>query len=122
MPQAVLGIAPACADPAAAMAVAATYVLGFRATLGRVRLDPAWTPGPPAYADPVESLEASPGEAAAGVWHAPDAALPAVVTRLATRAATHHDAHLVKYTLACLDAGRADPASSRLFLAAAAFL
>lgn len=122
MPQAVLGIAHACTDPAAAVAVAATHVLGFRATLGRVRLDPAWTPEQPVCADPRESLDASPGEAAAGVWHAPEPALPALVTQLATRAALHHDAHLVKYTLACLDAGRADPASSRLFLAAAAYL
>ena len=39
-----------------------------------------------------------------------------------TRAALHHDAHLVKYTLACLDAAGADPDAARLFLAAAAFL
>ena len=33
-----------------------------------------------------------------------------------------HDAHLVKYTLACLDAMAADPPAARLYLAAAATL
>ena len=125
MPQAVLGIADLCADPAAAIAVAATYVLGFRATLAKVALDPEWQPARPAPAsgrDPLALLDGSPDEAAAGVWYAPPALLPALVTRLATRAALHHDAHLVKYTLACLDAAHADPAAARLFLAAAAFL
>ena len=34
----------------------------------------------------------------------------------------HHDAHFVKYTLACLHASDADPQSRRLYLAAAASL
>lgn len=38
---------------------------------------------------------------------------------LATRAATAHDAHLVKYTLACLDAAAADPSQRGLYLVAA---
>ena len=41
---------------------------------------------------------------------------------LATRAALHHDAHLVKYTLACFDAATADPGRRRLYLSAAASL
>jgi hypothetical protein len=125
MPQAVLGIAGACSDPCDAVAVAATYVLGFRATLGRVTLDPGWQPERPvsgAMREPIALLDGSPDEAAAGVWYAPEAVLPALVTRLATRAALHHDAHLVKYTHACLDARHADPAAGRLHLAAAAYL
>ena len=47
MPQGVLGIADCCADPRDAIAVAATYVLGFRATQGTVALDPEWLPERP---------------------------------------------------------------------------
>ncbi|MEW6267746.1 MAG: hypothetical protein AB1689_00445 [Thermodesulfobacteriota bacterium] len=122
MPQGVLGVAEASGDPAAAVAVAATHVLGFRATLGKVRLDPRWQPAPSRERDPLASLAGSPGEAAAGVWHAPAGATPAVVTALAKRAALHHDAHLVKYTVACLDAACDDPEAASLYLAAAAFL
>ena len=50
----------------------------------------------------------------------PVAAPPGVtVTSLATKAAVAHDAHLVKYTLACLDAAAADPTQRGLYLAAA---
>ena len=41
---------------------------------------------------------------------------------LATRAAMHHDAHLAKYTLACLDAAAWDASFAHLYLAAAARL
>lgn len=124
MPQAVLGIAPACADPHDAVAVAATYVLGFRSTLGRVKLDPRWQPVALSSAnhDPLAALEAEPDVAASVVWHAPDTFLPSLVARMATRAAAHPDAHLVKYTHACLDAANADPDAARLYLAAAAYL
>ena len=37
-------------------------------------------------------------------------------------ACAHRDAHLVKYTLACLDAAAADPDAARLFHAGAASL
>jgi hypothetical protein len=128
MPQAALGvhgvagIPESGADPEHAIAVAATYVLGFRSTLGRVTLDPGWVPDPPSASDPLDSLAESPDEAASGVWHAPESAIPAIIARLATHAAIHHDAHLAKYTLACLDATNADPAAGRLFLSAAAYL
>ena len=45
-----------------------------------------------------------------------------IVSQLATRASVQRDAHLVKYTLACLDAAAADPPQRRLYLAAAASL
>jgi hypothetical protein len=122
MPQAVLGIADLCVDPGAAIAVAATYVLGFRATLGRSRLDPAWRPERPRLLDPLGQLHGSPADAAAGVWYAADDAVPEIVAELAARAARHHDAHLAKYTLACFDAASTDPAGTRLYLCAAAYL
>jgi hypothetical protein len=122
MPQATLGVARACRDPNEAIAVAATYVLGFRATLGRVRLDPSWTPARPAPRDWLAALDGTPDDAVAAAWSATPATEPRIVEALATRASLHHDAHLVKYTLACLDARRADPEMARLFLASAAYL
>jgi len=124
MPQAVLGIAHACTEPSDAVAVAATYVLGFRATLGRVAIDPQWKPEllKAAASDPLEALAAEPQVAAAAVWHAAAPLIPALVARLATAAAVHPDAHLAKYTHACFDAANADPAAARLYLAAAAYL
>jgi hypothetical protein len=123
MPQATLGVASACDDPQRAIAVAATFVLGFRATQSSVALDPTWAPEPPMGPVELDALfERGPTAAAAAVWHADHAALPDLRRRLATVAAVHPDAHLAKYTLACFDAARDDPAADRLFLSAAAFL
>ncbi|MGZ4708139.1 MAG: hypothetical protein ACXWBN_05305 [Acidimicrobiales bacterium] len=132
LPQAALGIAHAAHDPADAIAVAATYVLGFRATQGRVRLDPEWAPDPldgprgaEGGAGGLEALDAlggRPDEAAAAAWHAPARLGPTVVARLAGYAAMHPDAHLAKYTVACLDAASADPDAAHVYLAASAFL
>nr|WP_315191559.1 hypothetical protein [uncultured Albidiferax sp.] len=94
LPQAVLAHADASRDPQALVAIAATQVLAFRATLGTVALEAMDT-----VADPDIS-----------------------VTALASHAATHPDAHLAKYTLACLDAAGNDPQAAPLFLAAAAHL
>jgi hypothetical protein len=108
MPQAVLVAADHGADADIAVAVAATYVLGFRATQGRVRIDPSWSP---------------PRDTVAGaVWSAGDDELPSIVDELVSFGAIHPDAHVAKYTLACLDAADADPEARRLFLAAAAHL
>ncbi len=121
MPQAVLGLARAgAAEPTAAVAVAATFVLGFRATQGSVAVDPDRVPEP--VGDAVGALDGSPDDAAAGAWHATTDERPTVVARLASRAAAHEDAHLAKYTLACFDAARDDPEAGRLHLAAAAYL
>jgi hypothetical protein len=122
LPQAALGLACGASDPSQALAIAATYVLGFRSTLGRVVLDPGWVPRPPGGTDVLDALSATPDEAAAAVWHARPEALGAVTARLATTAALHPDAHLAKYTLACFDAAHADPGAAHVFLAAAAFL
>jgi hypothetical protein len=122
MPQAVIALADHGSDPRTAIAVAATYVVGFRAALGERVLDPEWEPPRPATTDLAEAIEAGPAEAAAMVWHAPASSMDEIVTDLAPRAALHHDAHLVKYTLACFVAAATDPSHRRLHLAAAASL
>jgi hypothetical protein len=94
MPQGVLGVAGACTDPVAPLAVAATFVVGFRAALAAEPL------GPDIPVDPPEES----------------------VTDMVTYAATHEDAHLVKYTLACLDAAAWDRERAGLYLSAAAKL
>jgi hypothetical protein len=103
--------------------VAATHVVGFRAAMGKVRLAPdALYPRPPTTDRLTDAIAAGREEAAAFVWHADAEALPAIAVVLATKATLHHDAHLVKYTLACLHAAARDPAERRLYLAAAASL
>ncbi len=122
MPQATLGVAGACATPWHAVAVAATYVLGFRSIHGQVALDPTWVPEPTDAVDLLAMFDAGPAAAAATAWHTAVEQRPALRSRLATHAAAHHDAHLVKYTLACIDAAHADPPAEALYLAAAAHL
>jgi hypothetical protein len=85
-----------------------------------VSISPDAVPEP--VGDPLDALDGSPADAAAGAWHATTDQRAAVVARLASRAAAHEDAHLAKYTLACFDAARDDPEAGRLFLAAAAHL
>lgn len=87
-------LAPHARDPRRCVRAAATHVLGFRATLGRERL--VETPLAPAGGPPTSDL--------------------------AAHAAAHPDAHLAKYTLACLEAAAADPEAADLFVAAAAYL
>ena len=96
MPQAVLSLADDGVPARSAVAVAATFVAGFRAAHGQQTLG---------------SLDddAAPGDA-------PD------VAELATFAASHRDAHLVKYTLACFHAAATDPAWRATYLRAAAYL
>ena len=121
MPQAVLGIADACDDPSHALAVAATYIVGFRGGLAERPLVAGFDPADPAV-DAVAALASDPATAAAAVHHADEDALGGIITELATRASVQRDAHLVKYTLACFDAAHDDPTEQRLFLAAAASL
>jgi hypothetical protein len=122
MPQAVMGIAGDGADPRVAAAVASTHVVGFRAALGQRSLVADYSPERPPTTDLTEGFVAGPDVAAAVAWHAPDEALDGIVAQLAANASQHHDAHLVKYTLACFDAADADPTERRLYLAAAASL
>jgi hypothetical protein len=115
MPQATLAVAPRTADPRRAIAIAATYVLGFRATQSKTALDLGWRPGRTSGRGPL--LDADCDDAVAQAWHTDD---PRGVEReLATNAATHPDAHLAKYTLACFHAAHGDPDASALYRAAA---
>jgi hypothetical protein len=120
MPQAVLGLTGCFTEPSDALAVAATYVVGFRAALAQRPLEPAVPIDPGVTL--AEAIAAGPTIAAGAAWHAPSSSDRDIITILATNAATAHDAHLVKYTLACLDAAADDPPNRRLFLAAAASL
>ncbi len=95
MPQAVLSLAGDGVDRRTAVAVAATFVAGFRAAHGT---------------RPLGSI-------------VPDTTTePRSVSDLASYAARHHDAHLVKYTLACLHAAADDPTWRNEYLGAAAYL
>jgi hypothetical protein len=124
MPQAVLGLGRSgVVDPRTALAVAGTYVVGFRSLLADRPLVPEFPhddPGLPL----AEAFAAGPDPAAAAVWHGlgRDLDVRSVIGELTTRASIQRDAHLVKYTLACLDAAADDPDHARLFLSAAASL
>ena len=121
MTQAALGIASSIANPQLAVDVAGTYVVGFLAALSTGPVpDTVELPDPGgSFADAI----AAGRESAAGrVLHASNEELGAIRTDIVMRAAGAHDAHIVKYTLACLDAAAADPGAERLYLAGAAAL
>ena len=90
MPQALLGLAGHASDPDRLLALAATQVVAFRAALGGGTI-PSTTPPDLRAVDRHE---------------------------LASAAATSHDAHVVKYVVACLDAAAWDPEEASLYLAA----
>jgi len=121
MPQAALGIAAHGVDAQLAVDVAGTFVVGFLAALATQALPATVDLAPPAGTF-TDAVAAGRPEAAGWVLHAPAAEIPATWTAVITRACAHRDAHLVKYTLACLDATHADPGAGRLFLAGAASL
>lgn len=126
MPQALMSLTDVV-DPGRALRVAATEVLGFRASLGdrtvprgALGVDGDGVPADPGI--PVnEALRVGPSVAAGAVWHSPDPD-GSLRASLASAASRGQDAHLVKYTLACLDAAASDPSHRRLHLAAAAYL
>jgi hypothetical protein len=95
MPQAVMSLAGDGVEVRTAVAVAATFLAGFRAAHGLT---------------PLGSLEHGFASDAPGVGD------------LASYAAQHHDAHLVKYTLACVHAASDDPSWRNEYLAAAGYL
>jgi hypothetical protein len=118
MPQATLAVATRMADTRRAVAIAATYVLGFRATQSVRAVDLDWQPPRPRATGDLLQTDAE--GAVSLAWHSDDPG--DVARRLATFAATHHDAHLAKYTLACLHAAHHDPDAAPLYRAAAARL
>jgi hypothetical protein len=121
MSQAAIGIASSCSDPSRALATAATFLVGFRASLAVNPLAQSFEVEPSRLSID-DALEAGPDEAAAAGWHARPEQRADLASHLATRAAIHPDAHLAKYVLACLDATGDDPQAARLYLAAAAKL
>jgi hypothetical protein len=121
MPQAVLAIARTAQRPERHLAVAATHVAGFRSAYASGALIARFDEPPPGL-PLAEAVDAGQRTAAAAAWHTPPAGRAALVGHLVNRAAVHEDAHLVKYTMACLAAAAADPAADRVYLAAAASL
>lgn len=121
MSQAALEIAPNLSDPSLGVAVAATHVVGFLAALASepipatVQLE---NPGG-SFAD---AIAGGMSTAAARAFHSTDGEFGEIRAEIVTRACARRDAHLTKYTLACLDAMTADPPAARLYLAAAATL
>lgn len=115
MTQAALAVAQRTTSPQRAVAVAATYVLGFRATLSNAEIDLGWTPPRPVSDQALSDTHTD--DAVARAWHTED---PSRVEReLVSYAAAHHDVHLAKYTLACLHAAHDDPDAAPLYRAAA---
>ena len=80
MPQAVLGIADVLDDPRTAVAVAATYVVGFRAAHAQRPLIESRPPDP--EIDLTSAIEAGPDIAAAAAWNAPTPSVERVITEL----------------------------------------
>lgn len=117
LPQAILSLEDVTSDAVRVVRIAATHSLGFRATLGSV----------PLHFAPYRQISnicprPSASDAAAMVFNADAAQRRAIRAQLVERAAIHADAHLVKYTMACLTAADGDPQESALYLAAAAYL
>ena len=121
MTQGVLSLVDAGPDPTHVIAIAATYLVGFRASFARralragdrpERSDLHWS----------DALDAGSAAAAGSVFHAERSEHEAIVRTLAGRGASHPDAHLAKYTLACFDAAAFDPEATAIYLAAAAHL
>jgi hypothetical protein len=104
-------------DVSVGVYVAAAYIAAHVAAYAGKPLDLQYCPEPTRLGLE-DALRHSPASAAGAVWHAPERA----ATLLATAAAVNHDAHRVKYTLACLEAAAEDPAAARLYLSAAAHL
>lgn len=119
LPQAILSLEDVASDVTRAIRLAATYVLGFRATLGRVPLKYSYVSKPRV---PSTSHHQAPADSAAAVFNAGTEQHESIRARLIERAAAHADGHLVKYTMACLVAADQDPQESSLYLAAAAYL
>jgi hypothetical protein len=101
MAQGAMSLAGKGVDQRTAIAVAATFVAGFRV----------------AYkAEPVGSLADDRAADYESATHVIDQ------TALANFAAQHEDEHLVKYTLACFHAAADDPAWRAVYLSAASYL
>ena len=121
MTQGAVSIAARCRHPQRAVDVAATYLTGF---LAGEATEPV--PNTVRLASPggtlSEALASGRRETAGWVLDSDPARTSELWAAVVSRASRQHDAHLVKYTLACLDATAADPGAGLLYLAAAASL
>lgn len=117
LPQAVLSLVDLSAEVTRTVRIAATYVLGFRVTLGCASLRYPYSPEPPAH-----RLSPDPADAAAVAFNAAGGERLSLTAQLIAHAAAHPDAHLGKYTMACLIAADRHPEDASLYLAAAAYL
>ena len=108
IPPGILSTLRSSNDPLRVLALAATHVVGFRTGLGSAPL--AALPGPNGA---IRSDGLVPGI---------DRPAPERIQAAIDHAATHHDAHLVKYVVSCLDASRRDPEGAHQHLAAATHL
>ena len=109
------------ADKHRALWLASAVAYGFRATAGRSVVTTDYRPERTTLAFD-DALLAGPELAAGAAFHVSAGDVDEVRTALATQASIRNDAHLVKYTLSCLDVARMDPAYARLYHAAAAHL
>ena len=100
---------------------AATWVMAIRASHGNGNLNP-FPEFEPVDMDLTVAVARSPRAAASAAWFAMPDERPRIERILAGEAAIRNDAHLVKYTWACLDAAAMDAAHAPLYHAAAAFL
>lgn len=121
LPQSIWLLYPRYTNKIMAVQTALAYVIGFRSAIGQTSLVPTVEYSPTKLSIE-DALNSSPELAAATIWNALDRELPSMVTQLATEAAIRNDAHLVKYTLACIDLAKQDRIHSRLYLSAAAYL
>lgn len=118
LPRGLLQNADASSNHRALVAVAATHVLASRAILSSRTI----TENPPSPTNEVSIERADPASASSIAFHANISRHKEIMNTLANNAARHHDAHLVKYTLACFEAAAIDTVAAPLFLAAAAYL
>jgi len=100
---------------------AATWVMAIRASHGNGNLRPM-PELEHVEMDFTEALVHSPRAAASVAWFARQDERPRIEQTIATHAAIRNDAHLVKYTWACLEAAAQDTTHAPLFHAAAAYL
>ena len=109
MPLAACSVAAHVDDARTALAVAATHVVGFRTSLGAAPLVELRTRPTAAPVAGLDGLDEDPERVAATALGADPARRARLVQRAVDLAATHRDAHLAKYVLACLDTARLDP-------------
>jgi hypothetical protein len=104
-----------------ALASALVWITAYRSRSTKV-LDFQFEPEPVSGIGLREALEAGPSVASGRFWHADPREITDMQTALATEASVRGSQHVVKYTRACFDMCGLDPASWRLYLAAAATL